>query len=99
MITRIVKMVFQEDKTDIFKEFSKTIVNKIASSKGCHKVNILQDKNNKNTFFSYSLWDSEDDLNNYRSSELFIDIWSKTKVMFADKPLAWSTEIVTKSQS
>ncbi|MBN2893783.1 MAG: hypothetical protein JXL97_18075 [Bacteroidales bacterium] len=51
MITRIVKMVFQEDKTDDFKVFIKPIVNRIASFEGCQKVEILQDVKKK-MFFS-----------------------------------------------
>ena len=34
----------------------------------------------------------KDDLNNYRNSELFKDVWSKTKILFNKKPEAWSTK-------
>ena len=36
----------------------------------------------------------EEDLENYRHSELFQNIWAETKVFFNDKPLAWSVDKV-----
>ena len=30
------------------------------------------------------------DLENYRNSALFKNVWAKTKVLFNDKPQAWS---------
>ena len=43
-------------------------------------------------FFTYSYWDSENDLNNYRKSELFNEVWTFTKKLFNAKPEAWSVE-------
>ncbi|MDB2442905.1 hypothetical protein N9W40_02310 [Flavobacteriales bacterium] len=62
------------------------------------KVEMLQDVNTKNIFFTYSLWASEEDLNNYRTSALFAGIWSKTKVLFNEKPMAWSTKKQSEAQ-
>jgi heme-degrading monooxygenase HmoA len=44
--------------------------------------------------FTYSWWDSEEHLNNYRNSHFFDDTWSLTKQKFAAKPEAWSVEKV-----
>jgi heme-degrading monooxygenase HmoA len=44
--------------------------------------------------FTVSIWESEDDLNAYRNSELFENTWAKTKVLFNDKPEAWSLEFL-----
>ena len=41
-------------------------------------------------FFTYSYWNSENDLNEYRNSELFAKVWAETKPMFAEKAQAWS---------
>jgi heme-degrading monooxygenase HmoA len=59
---------------------------------GCNHLELLNDIKTSNIFFTYSYWDSENDLNNYRDSELFKEVWSKTKVLFNDKPEAWSVE-------
>lgn len=93
MIHRIVKMTFQEDKTEAFQEMVKQIHGTISGFEGCRKVNILNDTANPNIFFSYSLWEDERYLENYRQSEFFRKVWRKTKSLFADKPEAWSTEV------
>jgi heme-degrading monooxygenase HmoA len=43
-------------------------------------------------FFTYSYWETEQDLENYRNSELFDTVWSFTKKLFNDKPEAWSVD-------
>jgi len=58
---------------------------------------MLQDLNQKNVFFTYSWWNSEGDLNAYRNSDLFKGVWVKTKLLFNDKPLAWSTEKINEA--
>ncbi len=94
MIRRIVKLTFQDDKVDEFKALFHSRKEKIVSSKGCHSVDLLQHIQKPNVFFTYSFWESEEDLNAYRHSELFAETWAKTKSMFADKPKAWSTECI-----
>ena len=52
---------------------------------------MLQSKNHETICFTYSIWDNEEALNNYRHSELFKNTWAKTKILFDGKPEAWST--------
>jgi quinol monooxygenase YgiN len=94
MINRIVKLTFDEQYADDFKNFSKKIKGTIKSFEGCRQLDILQDKNDPNTFFTYSCWENEFFLNNYRESDFFKNIWPKTKKWFSDKPQAWSTETI-----
>ena len=93
MLHRIVKMVFREEKAEEFANYVKTITSKIASFEGCHGVKVLRDINNPNIFFTYSYWDSEKDLENYRHSELFKEVWPYTRTMFAERAQAWTTEV------
>jgi heme-degrading monooxygenase HmoA len=44
--------------------------------------------------FTYSQWESEAHLNNYRASDLFAVTWRDTKAKFAHKAEAWSVEQV-----
>lgn len=90
MITRIVKLKFQERYITDFKEFTKDIETTIRNQKGCLHLEIYQDILDKSIFFTYSKWESEDALNNYRKSDFFRNIWPKTKLWFAGKPEAWS---------
>lgn len=92
MIKRIVKMSFQPDKVDDFKAIFKENWTRIAGFKGCSHVELLQDKQSPNIFFTYSIWDGESSLNAYRDSELFAGVWGKTKALFNDKPQAWSVD-------
>ena len=92
MITRFVKMTFKEDHIDDFRNYFPDIVDKICAQKGCKHVELMQDINDSRIFFTYSKWESENDLNAYRGSELFGQVWPKVKKWFDDKPEAWSVE-------
>ena len=90
MITRIVKMSFSTDKTIEFIELFHSVKHKIVQFPGCKGVDLLRDVNNPAVFFTYSKWESINDLENYRHSELFKTTWFKTKQLFNDKAEAWS---------
>ena len=92
MFVRIVKMSFEENKIEEFLSNFNQNKDKIRNFEGCRLLELYRDKTNKNIFFTYSYWNSEDDLDNYRSSELFKNVWSKTKSLFNDKPQASSVD-------
>ncbi|MDN5200163.1 antibiotic biosynthesis monooxygenase family protein [Fulvivirgaceae bacterium BMA10] len=90
MLVRIVRMTFKEDCIDDFlKLFQKTSM-KIRHFTGCTHLELLREYHHENIFITYSYWESEEALNNYRDSELFKEVWSNTKVLFAEKPVAFS---------
>jgi heme-degrading monooxygenase HmoA len=41
---------------------------------------------------TYSIWENTDALENYRKSDLFKEVWSQTKMLFAAPAQAWSLE-------
>lgn len=90
MITRIVKLTIQPDKTAEFLAIFDESKSFILNSEGCSYVQVLHDTQQPHLFFTYSIWDSEDHLNNYRQSETFERIWQRTKLLFAAKAEAWS---------
>src|SRR4051812_34388261 len=90
MIIRIVKMKFSSDKINDFTALFEARKQTIRSFPGCNHLELWQDSNDENTFFTYSIWNSEADLNHYRFSEFFKDTWGKTKALFAEKAEAWS---------
>lgn len=94
MIKRIVKMGFKPEHIEDFKAVFKNNWQHIKGFKGCQHVELLQDTNNPSIFFTFSLWDSQESIENYRTSELFNSVWSSTKVLFNAKPEAWSVEQV-----
>lgn len=96
MLVRIVKMIFKEDKIDEFLINFNENKDKIRNTTGCNFLELYRDKTNSTIFFTYSYWDTEQDLNNYKNSNLFKNVWIKTKILFSDKPEAWSvTKIVS----
>ncbi|MCV9927818.1 antibiotic biosynthesis monooxygenase [Flavobacterium sp. LS1R49] len=92
MLVRIVKMSFHEDKIPAFMENFDNVKSKIRNAPGNSFLELYQDKDNKNIFFTYSYWETEADLENYRQSELFNTVWSFTKTLFNAKPEAWSVD-------
>ncbi|NMM49016.1 putative quinol monooxygenase [Marinigracilibium pacificum] len=92
MLIRIVRMSFDPSKTEEFIEIFKSSKDKIKASEGCLHVELLQDLDTPNVFSTYSLWEEDKYLQQYRHSELFKNTWAKTKVLFNDKPQAYSYE-------
>ncbi len=85
-------MSFKEDKIENFLKTFEKQKEFIASFEGCTHLELLRDKNKKNTFFTYSHWQNENALELYRQSDFFKNIWSGVKLMFDEKPFAWSLE-------
>ena len=92
MFVRIVKMSFDETKIEYFLNNFNQNKKMIRNFEGCSFLELYRDKKKENVFFSYSYWNTEEDLNNYRNSEFFKSVWSKTKVLFNEKPQAWSVD-------
>lgn len=92
MFVRIVKMSFHQEHISTFLTMFKEKQTFIRASNGCNLLELYQDKNNPDIFFTYSYWEKEEDLENYRDSALFKDVWAKTKILFNGKPEAWSVD-------
>jgi autoinducer 2-degrading protein len=92
MFVRIVKMSFHEDKVDAFLANFEEVKQHIRNFPGNRFLELYRDRNNPQVFFTYSYWDDEQDLENYRNSELFNGVWAYTKQFFNQKPEAWSVD-------
>jgi len=92
MFIRIVKMSFHQENISKFLENFDLMKEKIRNAEGNRYLELYQDKNNPCIFFTYSFWETEQDLENYRQSALFDEVWTFTKKLFNDKPEAWSVD-------
>ena len=92
MFVRIVKLSFHQENIPAFLENFEAMKEKIRNAPGNRLLELYQDKDNPEIFFTYSFWEQESDLENYRHSELFLDVWSFTKKLFNAKPEAWSVD-------
>lgn len=90
MIIRIVKMTFKPELVPEFKVLFEERMDRIRNAEGCTHLELLQDENREDCFFTYSHWDRAEDLENYRHSELFKETWALTKQLFSEKAEAWS---------
>jgi len=93
---RIVKMTFAPEKVNDFLTTFEANKQLIRNFEGVQSLELLNDKNNKNIFFTYSYWESEEALERYRHSDLFKSIWVKTKPLFTQKAEAWSVDSIVK---
>lgn len=85
-------MGFYKQNVEVFLEnFNNTKTN-IRTFEGCTFLQLYRDKKDPSIFFTYSHWESEEALENYRKSELFKTVWSKVKPLFSIRPEAWSVD-------
>lgn len=95
MIKRFVKLTFHPEDTqtfldDVFEPSKKLI----RAFPGCLHMELLRHTEQSNVLFTFSIWDSEAALENYRQSDLFRNTWAKTKALFAEKAEAWSMVVL-----
>ena len=90
MLIRIVKLHFQDDRIDDFLSFFETVKHRVNEFPGCLGMKLLRDINTPTIVMTYSHWEDEQALENYRLSETFGEIWPSIKPWFAEKPEAWS---------
>ena len=85
-------MQFKPSEVENFQRIFDLNNNKIRNFVGCSHLELYQVKNNPEVFFTYSYWENEEALNNYRHSSLFKSVWAETKTLFSEKPEAWSVD-------
>lgn len=95
MVTRIVKMTFRSECCDEFTAIFDKYKTQIRNAPGCMSLTLLRGQEEPYVFFTYSKWNTEEDLDNYRYSQVFAEVWPQVKVMFAAPAEAWTVnEIV-----
>jgi len=92
MFVRIVKMSFHSEHIPAFLALFDEKKEAIKNREGCEFLELYQDQTNPEIFFTYSHWKHVDNLEAYRNSELFKNVWKQTKALFNDKPQAWSVD-------
>lgn len=95
MIIRIVRMHFRAENVDLFLEIFHANKELIRNVKGCTHLELLKDMNSPLTYTTISHWESPEDLENYRQSELFNRVWARVKPLFSSPTNAFSLVKVT----
>jgi autoinducer 2-degrading protein len=92
MLIRIVKMRFRADSIADFRAHFEAHKSQIRGFEGCQYLQVLQQADDAQVWFTHSHWRSEADLQAYRQSELFRGVWAATKQWFDARPEAWTLE-------
>lgn len=94
MFTRIVKMEFEAENVEAFLDNFETVKDKIRNFPGCSYLELWRDKRDSSIFFTHSRWETEGQLEDYRNSSLFKEVWATTKPLFRSKAQAWSVDVI-----
>lgn len=92
MITRIVKMYFNETTAPLFLAVFDQHKAAIRNFAGCTELKLVKEVDVPFCYCTVSRWDAVTSLENYRNSELFIEVWRKVKPLFVKKTEAFSLE-------
>ncbi|MEQ8471191.1 MAG: putative quinol monooxygenase [Marinoscillum sp.] len=95
MITRIVRMTFDPDSTESFEKIFAESKEKIRTMEGCEYLSLHVDHHHPNIYYTVSKWQSQAALDTYRQSDFFKNTWARTKVLFSEKPSAYSLDQLT----
>jgi len=96
-ILRIVKLTFRKNNIENFLKLFDEKKSLIRNYPGCEHLELCQDTKDSRIFFTYSVWNLESSLENYRKSELFKSTWEFAKQLFDHPPEAWTLEKVHSS--
>ena len=92
MIIRIVDLQIQERHIERAKELISEVAPKVRAFNGCLYLELNYDLHKLGHVQTYSRWISEDHLNEYRDSDVFLSFWKNLKPLFEIPARAWSFE-------
>lgn len=85
------------EKEALFLDIFEDVKRDIRNQEGCTDLEILRSEHDGIiSVWTISLWTSEEALNQYRSSALFQNTWSKVKPLFSSKAHAWTLTMIEK---
>ena len=94
MLIRLVRMTFRDECLPDFHRIFDISKAQIRAFPGCRHLELLRDLDQPAVRLTLSHWESADALDAYRRSGLFRTTWAATKVLFADRPVAFSMETI-----
>ncbi len=85
LYVRIVSLIIQKEKEKEFKNiYSSEIIPALLSTKGCLYAYLTQNIENKNSYISITIWDSQKDADYYETSGKFDELVKKVIHTFSD---------------
>ena len=83
-------MTIRTEEIDRFVQLFEVHREAISSMPGCLGLKLHNQTEPTGVFFTYSIWQSESDLERYRKSPLFQSIWPQVKALFHCPAEAWT---------
>jgi quinol monooxygenase YgiN len=99
MIIRVVRMTFHAEEVDRFRTLFAGWAPRIRSSPGCRYLELWRDTSDPCVFFTHSHWDGPEDLERYRTSAVFAEVWPVVKGLFSAPAMAWSVDLEYRSDT
>jgi heme-degrading monooxygenase HmoA len=94
VIKRIVKLTFASGRELEFLDIFEEMKEHIRGFAGCSHLELWRSTADPRIFFTYSWWDSEEVLDEYRRSALFAATWRRTRALFAERAEAWTVGVI-----
>lgn len=91
-MVRYVRMHFRPEEIANFLLVFAQYQDRIRAVSGCQYLALQHDLTDEGCWMTHSRWASEEDLEAYRRSDLFREVWGKTKVLFSKSPEAYSVK-------
>ena len=87
-------MTFRSENCADFLAIFHKYKDQIRNAPGCLSLTLLRETENGNVFFTYSLWENESNLHDYRYSDTFAEVWPQTKALFEAPAEAWTNDTI-----
>lgn len=85
-------MHFTEAGVEEFLEIFNANKEAIRNFEGCSHLQLLRDQDDPTVYTTLSHWESGENLENYRKSELFGKVWGRVKSLLSERTIAFSLE-------
>jgi heme-degrading monooxygenase HmoA len=85
-------MHFTEAGVEEFLQIFNNNKERIRNFPGCTNLQLLKDHQDPNCYTTLSHWQSAEDIQQYRKSELFAGVWGRVKSLFSERTQAFSLE-------
>ena len=92
MIIRVVKIPIKDASINSFIKRIPIISNEVRRVSGCIHNDIFRDKMKENIFYSYTIWNSDEDIEKYLGSQYYKDIWGDLWDYFEGTPKSWKID-------
>ncbi|MBI2844955.1 MAG: antibiotic biosynthesis monooxygenase [Chloroflexi bacterium] len=94
MIVRLVSLKVDKERIEEFRKHFEGIYEDIKAHQGCLYLQLVRDLEGLGEYFTISVWESLEALENYRNGPFFKDTWPKVKTFLREKAWAQSFEVI-----